>query len=441
MEIKSIFDKIRNKDSNVKQTDINIDVQLIEKLNVDNVSWCDEAILFCVKNGKGTLTNLSAKTNEPDDCFYSQLLFDGKPIIQGKLSYCPTCSGMLATGYGIENIKSPELIKVSECLNSEYRGIEKSFEAIKPLLGLLDDGYYLLADTRLFPADGMGNFFYSVPNELTYNESATDYYYNSDLMGTAQGFPAFIYPTQSADLINEERVDEYAKIISGTDNPPRGLAYYDFGFICTLLDGHHKACASSMLGKRFNCLTIVKARYSFYPGSTYPDRISFPDIKIDEKFDIDKKIYSGQNKMSLLHSLPLYHLTGRKFPDKYIGNYPTVKVVAASRIAIIDLDYDIDSDGDILELANSFIENYSEENMYRLECIFYYFYGTEIGFSLAKMVFKNKLISKKILICAIKELLRHPCEETDELMVDYYLNHNSKDECMDLVNSYLSSRE
>lgn len=231
-------------------------IEIIQLINVDDIEWCDEAVLICVKNGKGTLTHRISEEDE-DYSFYSQLLLGDKPIIQGKYPICPTCAGMLATGYGIENIHSNELTKVRECINSEYKGIINAVENIKPLLGLLNDGYYVLADAKLYPSDGQGNFFYSVPNELTYNEATCSQYYDSDFYCSADGFPAFIYPTQSGEMIQEQRVEEYIRIMKTSNNPPRGLAYCEAGFVCALLDGHHKACAASVLGKTLNCLTII----------------------------------------------------------------------------------------------------------------------------------------------------------------------------------------
>jgi hypothetical protein len=32
-------------------------------------------------------------------------------------------------------------------------------ESIKTLLGLLNDGYYILADVKLYPSEGQGAFF------------------------------------------------------------------------------------------------------------------------------------------------------------------------------------------------------------------------------------------------------------------------------------------
>ncbi len=114
-------------------------VEIIKSVDVD---WCEEAVLFRVKNGKGTLTHRISE----DDMYSSQLLLNDRPLIQAKYPICPTCAGMLATGYGIENIHSKELTRVRECMNSEYKGIMNAAEQIKPLLGLLKDGYYLLAE-------------------------------------------------------------------------------------------------------------------------------------------------------------------------------------------------------------------------------------------------------------------------------------------------------
>ena len=214
-------------------------IEVIRNIDVSNIVWWNEAVLFHVTNGKGTFTHRFSK--EDEECnFYSQLLLEGKPLIQAKYPICPTCTGMLATGYGIENIDSPELKRVKEVMNSNYQGISKEFEGIKPLLGMLTSGYYMLADTKLYPSDGQGGFFYSVPNELTTNEATRSEYYDSMQNSVVDGVPAYIYPTQSAELIKEERVDEYVKILQTSKYPPRGLAYYEAGFVCALLDGQDR---------------------------------------------------------------------------------------------------------------------------------------------------------------------------------------------------------
>jgi len=372
----------------------------VQLIDVSEVEWCDEAVLIHVKNGKGTLTHRIGEEDE-EYTYFSQLLLNDKPIIQGKYPICPTCAGMLATGYGIENIHSQELEKVRECMNLKYKGIINSVESIKPLLGLLNDGYYVLADVKLYPSDGQGTFFYSVPNELTYNEATCSEYYDSKFYSSVDGFPAYIYPTQSSELIQEARVEEYIRMMKSNSNSLRGLAYYEEGFVCALLDGHHKACAASALGKPLSCLTIIPPDSFYYAagakyadGDTLLEKVGFAGIMIDVEQGAKLKDYSSTRRAREkdIH-IPLYDLTGRKLPDHYINRYPTIETMAG----IINAEVDVKANA--AEYAKTLISAYDEE-------------------------------------CAIKELLNHRNEETEQYLIDYLANHNSEDPCWDLVSSY-----
>ncbi|MEE1218468.1 MAG: hypothetical protein U0L20_00935 [Ruminococcus sp.] len=416
------------------------DVEILQQIDVNNIEWCDEAVLICVKNGKGTLIH---KISEDDEYMhYSQLLLNDKPIIQAKYPICPTCAGMLATGYGIENINSEELIKARECMNSEYKGIMNSAESLKPLLGLLTDGYYVLADVKLYPSDGQGNFFYSVPNELTHNEAFCSEYYDLNFMCSLEGFPAYIYPTQSSELINTKRVDEYTKLLKNSANPPRGLAYYEAGFICALLDGHHKACAASVLGKKFNCLTIIPLnRYEFLEGAKYAGNdtliknVGFAGIVIDVERGAKIKDYlpiKGAIEKKIHKSV--YNLTGRKFPEKYINTYPTIHTLSHIINAKVDIS------GDVVEYAKTLISLKDEESVIKLDYLMKYLseYGKKEAYIVAKMILdqRDEYIFKSPRKSAIKELMNHRNEETEQYMIDYIVNHDSEDQCWHLVNSY-----
>lgn len=416
-------------------------IEIIQLINVDDIEWCDEAVLICVKNGKGTLTHRISEEDE-DYSFYSQLLLGDKPIIQGKYPICPTCAGMLATGYGIENIHSNELTKVRECINSEYKGIINAVENIKPLLGLLNDGYYVLADAKLYPSDGQGNFFYSVPNELTYNEATCSQYYDSDFYCSADGFPAFIYPTQSGEMIQEQRVEEYIRIMKTSNNPPRGLAYCEAGFVCALLDGHHKACAASVLGKTLNCLTIIPPdSFCFADGAKYVDgdtllkKVGFAGIMIGVAQGAKLKDYrpiKGAREKEI--QIPLYNLTGRKLPDKYFNSYPTIQTLAG----IINAEVDIK--GNVVEYAKALILSRNDENVIKLDYLMKYLsaYRKEEAYIIAKMILdeEDEYLLWLPQKSAIKELLKHHNEETEQYMINYLVNHNSQDQYWDLVNSY-----
>lgn len=409
-----------------------LDVQIVQPINVDEVRWCDEAVLFYVENGKGTLTHRTELAE--NYTYFSQLLLNGKPIIQGRYSDCPTCMGMLATGYGIENIQSQELEKVRECMNLEYKSIQESFEDIKPLLGLLDDGYYVLADVKLYPSDGQGGFFYSVPNELSYNEATYRLYYN-DLL---DAFPAYFYPTQSSELINEDRVEEYIGKLKSDSNQFRGLAYYEVGFMCALLDGHHKACAASALGTTLSCLTIIPTCINGVEnvdGNSLIKKIRFADTVIDVEFE--KKL-NKQNQISANIEkdlkISLYNLTDRKLPNQYINRYPTVETIAKI------YNNDIDIGANAIDYAKSLVETQNENSAYKLACYMKYLFecGKEEAYSVAKIILdeEDECYLKAAQEFAIKEMLEHQNEEAEQYLINYLANHNSDDQWWDLVSSY-----
>ena len=94
-------------------------------------------------------------------------MLNGKPLIQGKYPVCPTCSALLARGYGVDNIDCPEIKSIRDRINSEYLGINNAIEVLTPLLELLDDGYFVIADARLYPTDGTDHYFANVPDSLS----------------------------------------------------------------------------------------------------------------------------------------------------------------------------------------------------------------------------------------------------------------------------------
>ena len=177
--------------------------------DVSKVNWCDSAVVVSVKNGRGTLTHISS----PDDGKYSDyscnLTLEGITLVQGKYSYCPTCEGLLASGYGLENVECEELDRIRSTVNEGYSDIRDAAEKLMPLLGLLDDGYYLIADVEHYPSDGRGNFFYNMSNELSVYDGCCDDYYLYGLFAAVPCYPAFLIPTQSADRTDRERVDYY----------------------------------------------------------------------------------------------------------------------------------------------------------------------------------------------------------------------------------------
>ena len=141
------------------------------------------------------------------------LTLNGKPLVQGEYPACPTCSAMLARGYGIENINAPELAAVRDKINGEYTDISNAVDNISPILGLLKDGYYVVADAVVYPTSGDRHFFCNVPDKLSETEAACTEYYDHIFYEVTDGYPAYLYPSQSNNCLNKSRAKEYLPVI------------------------------------------------------------------------------------------------------------------------------------------------------------------------------------------------------------------------------------
>ena len=61
-------------------------VEMIQNIDVSNIGWCNESVIFHVINGKGSFTHRISEEDDEYD-FYSQLLLNGKPIIQANIQF------------------------------------------------------------------------------------------------------------------------------------------------------------------------------------------------------------------------------------------------------------------------------------------------------------------------------------------------------------------
>ncbi|MDE5583191.1 MAG: hypothetical protein K2J08_05775 [Ruminococcus sp.] len=417
-------------------------VKILKEIDVSEYVWCNSAVMFRVQNGKGVITHQHGKGDE-DYYHYSKLLLNGKPILQGHLPACPTCNGLLATGYGIENTDCPELKAVRECLNSNYTDIRTSAEMLKPLLNLLDDGYYLLADVPHDPTDGNNNFFWSVPNNLTENPASCDEYYNSEFYSYIEGFPKYLYPTQSANCCSQKRIDEYVEILKNNPSPPRALAYHEYGFISALLDGHHKATASALLGQAVNCLTIISVS-SFtlekpvksVTSDTRLKSVGFSNIQVSVPVGSFCSDYFQTPRKTSDDDLTIteYNLTGRKFPQAEIN----AKIYYCNIKEFTDF-YSVDiQDTDFTDdIIDKWINNNSSyENRLRLKYAFKYLthHNIDMAYRTAVKSIKNNILCD---MYEIWEFLKNfKDEQTEQLFIDHIVEYGNKSTYYDIVTSY-----
>lgn len=270
---------------------------LFSNTKINIIKKVPDGIVIAVTGAKAALKCelISMEENEKDMTYPMVMTLNGTPLMEMHPSYCPTCCGLLATGYGLDNVKCTELTEISDKINSGITGVEDFFETIKPLIGLLEDGVYLIRDTKTFPVDGDGHFFWAVPDELTYYNAFTDAYYITDLIQLCELKGAFLYPTQSRDRYDESRVKHYMDLFRSEKEKPRAIAYNAMGGMSALLDGHHKACAAARLHTSLDTIVITKGhlagdkdniqiRFGYYLDAEY-------DIAVDKTSGLPSKLY------------------------------------------------------------------------------------------------------------------------------------------------------
>ena len=154
----------------------NAEITIVKKIDHHNSDWGGKGIIFYVKNGKGLL---SMKYGYLDNDAFATLIFGDIPLIKfhGEGSYfCPTCEKLVAAGYGLNMSDQQVISELHDILNKKFVSLEESVENLKPLLGLLQTGYYALVDSELCPTDGNGNFFWKLNNKPDYNKASCPIY-------------------------------------------------------------------------------------------------------------------------------------------------------------------------------------------------------------------------------------------------------------------------
>ena len=294
-------------------------IKIISTLQSRN-TLCANALLFQLNNGRG---EIYATPRSKDG--YWEIFCGDRPLVYAHMT-CPTCTGSLWTGYG-SMMSREECVAVEDQINSGYKNLRDELRKITPLLGLFDDGIYVAAEYEFYPAvkgehnaDGCSEFF------LNHERGA-----GVGLFGTYWRClwcpcPVFLWPTQDPGKMNTERIDHYIERFQKEDEKtlPRSIAFAMQGTIALLLDGHHKAAAAAVLGKRVKSITLFR----FYPGDEKTPRGD--DCRKDEKnifsvtgplyFDINNQISDpagniiGSAGGMLIKEAPA---TAKKYEDEY----------------------------------------------------------------------------------------------------------------------------
>ena len=404
-----------------------MELEIIKEIDTSEYRWCTSAVLTKVSGGRGTLTSVWTD-NDIYDTFYNRamLTLNGEPLIQGEYPMCGTCEAMLARGYGIEKTNTPELSEIRDKINAPFTDLKTAAENITPVLGLLDDGYYVIADASLYPTDGEDHFFTNIVDKLHPMSAATNYYFSDDFCGGTDAYPAYIYPTQSNSCLNIDRAKQYLDVID-RENSPRAIAYYHYGFLCALLDGHHKAYAAAMKGVQLKTLVIVpvtayhSSRIELHKSKI--DRACFADIVLP----LDEKLKYRPFKPFLKEKPSFEEYSNSPVSESGLSLrfYPTVEEL--SNFLADELDKtEVTSD-----LVDKWLESDDIDDRYHLKYALGYFSKTDHdkAMLIAKKVIKSEIAESYLQEMAMRFLVRNKSDEAEKLVIDYLIEHepDSKD--------------
>ncbi|MCL4586022.1 hypothetical protein [Fusobacterium nucleatum] len=421
----------------------NLFVDILDlKVDCSKIINIREAKLVYV-NGKGKLTVEIGKTEPNIWQAPSKIKLNDIPLIQSKVSDIPTWCNLLATGYGIENANCKELLEIQEKINSDYVNLETSINNMKPLLTLFKSGFYLIADAICYPTDGE-NFFWNVPNNLTKNLTTAPAYIGEGIYVFNQ--PVYLYPTQTTNSYNKDRVDYYVeKFKNLDDNKPRAIVYNFEEFINFIIDGHHKACASIILKEPVSCILIIPDR--IYKNYYKNICLNFSGILVDYK-DIPKeytqyikkeKFSPSQEKIEIKDGI----VNNREWEKEYINS-------AKHYLSLLDYAniIDIMQDNEI-EVNDIFIknclENFDKDSQVKMKKLLYLLKFTdikkaqEIALKYAKKTLREEEIDKELKKLIYKILLNvKNNEEVENIFIDYivYYSDNKEDPVLNIINSY-----
>ena len=234
------------------------------KIDLAGQPWCRDALLLHIR-GIGAL-RWETRTLPPEADYYESarcLTLRGTPLLSGHFAAWETSESRLCTGWGLDTAECPELDALREILNGGFAQLEDAVPSLSPLLELLPEGVYVLAESDAYPTDGCGQFFWNVSDRLEPNPTTglvcladDDYDYKYERIP-----PKFLYPSQRRSRLDLERVDYYKERFQQDGSLPHGLAVYVTEGMSVLLDGHHKATAAALLGRTLPCLTILPLGY------------------------------------------------------------------------------------------------------------------------------------------------------------------------------------
>ena len=135
----------------------------------------------------------------------------------------------------------------------------------------------------MIPTDGEKDDFWNSSMIGHYYEAAADLYYRGRYV---KGVPSFLVPSQRISSIDLDRVEYYRDKIRKGEKIV-GIAIELRGFMALLLDGHHKATAAYLEGKKLKCLVIKRREKSYKIKNVSQKKYEFTD-KLYSKVELGR---------------------------------------------------------------------------------------------------------------------------------------------------------
>ena len=147
-------------------------------------------------------------------------------------------------------------VQINNVLTNAFNRLnegESLTAGLRDLLGLLEDGVYVVYYSDYYPTDGNGIFFwggYNISHEVRGTAEL------NRVIGDRTYKPCFLLPTQPMDYFT-------TKVKLGTDamvkkRSVQGIVYHVTGLFSALLKGHHGAVSCVDMGLPFRCAVIEK---------------------------------------------------------------------------------------------------------------------------------------------------------------------------------------
>jgi len=431
----AVMSIIKNKNElSIELTDIELDISKMINIKEAKVVYV---------NGAGKFTEVS-ENNKDEDSYLRHIRLNDISLVQINSPYCQTSSSLLASGYGIENTDCEELEKIQKEIISNFVSLEKSIKTIEPLLKLFEIGFYMIADAECYPTDGEKNFYWDVSNKLKdFPATGSAYLIEEEESYYVFNQPVYLYPTQTTDCYNKERVEYYIEKFKNCDNNEPRAIVYNFGeFINFVIDGHHKACASALLGKPLKCLLIIKGEgyrdwnkknYLKFLGTEIEgDKISDKYREL-AKFEINiptKSVSIREGCVNKREWEQEYIESVKKFPD--LTKYATI---------VNDLVYEkMEITDDLMEYC---LKKFDRESQRKVRIIIHNLEfsdkkkAQEFIIKYARASLKHK-ISNKLKVLMYEFLVKiKDNAEIEQVFIDYIVqNEDINDPILKIIDSY-----